>query len=534
MSAKENRGGGQTCCVPGCSNNTRKDKNISFHGFPKDNMLKQEWVRRINRQGSEGRFTLWKPSKHHKICGAHFNTSGRKGYMDRLPTIFPHRVYAERTPAVVTGAGKRRRIKRVVAMSQEAYIQDELCICGTVEVESQQHNLSATSPVLLPAASPSSMHPQLPADYDHMYSMGPASEAAHRYQARAAELVTRCQQLQQENEKLRQNTSFLEEEVAKLRSLLHKEKTGRARDKQTTKQSSHIEDLVKDDKQVRFYTGFSSLKRFECFVAFICSKHRTTNSPAGRRPMLSVREQRIICLCRLRVGLLEQDIAFRFAISTSLVSGIFSYWVDFLSDVLVQIPVWPSRETVSSYMLQSFRALYPSTRVILDCTELFIETPSDYTVQGDTFSAYKSHNTAKSLLGITPNGFISFVSDLSPGRISDKEITRKSGLYDLLEPGDSVMADRGFLISDDLNEIGVSLNVPPMLNGKQQFSVAEETKTREIANLRVHVERVIREVKKFRILKSIFPNVVAHKLNKLWKICCYLNNFTNEPLLNRE
>ncbi|XP_075554631.1 uncharacterized protein LOC142587470 [Dermacentor variabilis] len=161
MSAKENRGGGQTCSVPGCSNNTRKDENISFHGFPKDNKLKQEWVRRINRQGSEGRFTLWKPSKHHKICGAHFNTSGRKGYTDRLPTIFPHRVYAERTPAVVTGAGKRRRIKRVVAMLQEAYIQDELCICGTVDVESQQHNLSATSPVLLPAASPSSIHPQL-------------------------------------------------------------------------------------------------------------------------------------------------------------------------------------------------------------------------------------------------------------------------------------------------------------------------------------------------------------------------------------
>ncbi|KAK8783194.1 hypothetical protein V5799_015465 [Amblyomma americanum] len=111
-------------------------------------------------------------------------------------------------------------------MLQEAYIQDELCICGTVEVESQQHLLSATSPVLLPAASPPSIHPQLPADYDHTYSMGPASEAAHRYQARAAELVTTCQQLQQENEKLRQNTSFLGEEVAKLRCCTRKRLKG--------------------------------------------------------------------------------------------------------------------------------------------------------------------------------------------------------------------------------------------------------------------------------------------------------------------
>ncbi len=61
-----------------------------------------------------------------------------------------------------------------------------------------------------------------------------------------------------------------------------------------------------------------------------------------------------------------------------------------------------------------------------------------------TFSSYKNHITFKALVGISPGGIVTFVSKLFPGSLSDKKLVVKSGLIDLLERGDSIMADRGF------------------------------------------------------------------------------------------
>jgi len=46
------------------------------------------------------------------------------------------------------------------------------------------------------------------------------------------------------------------------------------------------------------------------------------------------------------------------------------------------------------------------------------------------------------------------------GRVSDKQITRESGVLDLLSSGDNVMVDRGFEIKDIVPD-GVMVNMPP-------------------------------------------------------------------------
>ena len=77
---------------------------------------------------------------------------------------------------------------------------------------------------------------------------------------------------------------------------------------------------------------------------------------------------------------------------------------------------------------------------------------SNFEAQGNQYSSYKGHTTYKFLVAIAPNGAILFVSDAYEGSISDKEIVRVSGFLDFLNPREVVMAQRGFLIKELLNE----------------------------------------------------------------------------------
>lgn len=99
---------------------------------------------------------------------------------------------------------------------------------------------------------------------------------------------------------------------------------------------------------------------------------------------------------------------------------------------------------------QIFKDLYPRTRCIIDCSEIFIERPHGFQARARTYSNYKKHNTVKFLIGITPNGAISLLSRCWGGRASDKVIIQKRGFLNLVEHGDVILADRGFDLSDDL------------------------------------------------------------------------------------
>ena len=74
--------------------------------------------------------------------------------------------------------------------------------------------------------------------------------------------------------------------------------------------------------------------------------------------------------------------------------------------------------------------------------------------------------------------------------MSNKELTVQCGIIDLLEQGDSVMADCGFVIADQLASRGVELNIPPMKLAPQ-LNENELVETRRITSVRKHMERAI-------------------------------------------
>ena len=87
------------------------------------------------------------------------------------------------------------------------------------------------------------------------------------------------------------------------------------------------------------------------------------------------------------------------------------------------------------------------------------------------------------------------------------------------------MADRGFTIKDQLAKIGVELNIPPFMEGRQQLPAEEVQRGRTIFSLRIHVERAIGRIKIFRILKDSFPISMARLANQIVCVCGWLTNF---------
>ena len=57
-----------------------------------------------------------------------------------------------------------------------------------------------------------------------------------------------------------------------------------------------------------------------------------------------------------------------------------------------------------------------------------------------------------------------------------------------------MLADRGFDIADSVGVMQTALHIPAFTKGKSQLSAVEIEQTRTIANVCIHLERVIAEV----------------------------------------
>ncbi|KAL1442513.1 hypothetical protein MTO96_046380 [Rhipicephalus appendiculatus] len=292
-----------------------------------------------------------------------------------------------------------------------------------------------------------------------------------------------------------------------------------------------IEHFKHSDEDMRAYTGLPTYRHFQALMTYLnpgknginVSRSAGIKASGGRRRKLTAENELFLVLVRLRLGLFEHDLAHRFGITQSTVSRICVSWINFMYIRLSKLPLWASRAVIDATMPAAFSA-YPTTRVILDATEIKCEVPSSLSLQSSSYSVYKSSNTFKGLIGISPNGLVSFVSELYTGSISDRQAVLKSGFLDLkFEKDDSVMADKGFLIHDLLASRNVKLNIPPFLH-RHALSEQQVRETKEIASLRIHVERRIRRVKSFHIFDRPIPLTLAPVINQIWTVAAILTN----------
>ncbi|KAL5006306.1 hypothetical protein ScPMuIL_015112 [Solemya velum] len=273
---------------------------------------------------------------------------------------------------------------------------------------------------------------------------------------------------------------------------------------QTASKGITANDYQFNDKLFHRYTGLENYNNFDMVFTSFGSSVMNMSYYYGFQPVKELRDQFFLTLLKLRMNRLNWELADMFKITEKEVTNIFVTWVNFIYFHMKDLDWWPSRELVHYYAPTDFRRKFSSTRVIVDGTEMPLKKAKQPIVQQATYSTYKNRNTVKALVGVTPGGLVSYISDIYGGSASDRQICERSTLMRCMDSGDSIMADKGFNVQDLFIPCNVTVNLPAFFKKKNRMSGREVVKDRKIASKRVHVERIIGLAKTFKILSCPF------------------------------
>ena len=81
--------------------------------------------------------------------------------------------------------------------------------------------------------------------------------------------------------------------------------------------------------------------------------------------------------------------------------------------------IFPLQKLVRKYLPRSYEK-YPITWIIIDGTEIFVKRATSMKAQTQIWFNYKHYNIWSALVGISPNGIVTFVSSPWTGRVLDK------------------------------------------------------------------------------------------------------------------
>ena len=185
--------------------------------------------------------------------------------------------------------------------------------------------------------------------------------------------------------------------------------------------------LENNDRKVLYYTGLPSFVLLSAVLTHVMPLLPQTGHKLSPFQMV------ILTLMRLRLNLPRRHLAHIFCVCVSTVSNVFLNTISVMYTQLQPFVFWPEREALHLTMPHQFvEAFGKKVAVIIDCFEIWIERPSNHKAKAETFSYYKHANTVKYLIGITPNGAISFISNGFGGRATDKKVTEDCGIIDKL------------------------------------------------------------------------------------------------------
>lgn len=514
----------QVCGVHGCLNGTETcDCEPPFKLFPfptekKNKEGRKRWADNVHRDVKKG--TPWTPKKSSRVCSVHFK-DGKPTRENPYPS---EELGYDLKPKV--GEKRKTPVDRSTVIPKKVPKKSKKSIEGVSEVNENQEKANHSE------SCSDSLPPEVVAAPPE--TTGKAGNCTQEPIPEQVVVNNCCPEKDASIQKLEEQLKKIQTELDLLKIKL--------------KHSNKYKGLkcgdLKTDKEVNLLTGIPTRQAFNVIFDMVNSnvkkvrywygpkkstlkgrKFKKSPKKFGPKRELTKKDEFLLTMMKLRLGSTNVDLAQRFSVSATTVTNIFTTWVKVLASELGCLIYNPTFEVFRRTLPAKFQKPgYSKVRHIIDCTEVFIETPSDPALKAATWSDYKHHNTAKILVSITPNGAFNFVSKGWGGRTSDVYVTRESGFYDILERHDHVMADRGFTIAEDLLLRHATLHIPPGKRGQEQFTRADVKKTKEIANLRIYVEQAIRRLKTFRLIKHEVPISLLGNFDNIIRVCAAMCN----------
>lgn len=296
----------------------------------------------------------------------------------------------------------------------------------------------------------------------------------------------------------------------------------------TSENSGVMTSLLTSDKRLFAATGIHSVKLLNSFTKCFDQIGPDTNQ---KKFMMCTRDRIVLTMMRIKLAISFSALAAFFDVLVQTCSNYFKDSVIVLSKILRCAILWPDKEFILKNMPKCF-SKYRCTRVILDAYEIPVEKPKCIQCRVRLYSHYKKNFTAKIMMLCSPSGLITHCSPAFGGRASDKVVTLNTGIYEMCDPGDGIMVDKGFDIDTECQDHLIKLIRPPFMR-KKKFSTAESVECAKIARARVHVERIIQRVRQYLFLRNKIPWNLISYLDDIVIIVSGLVNLS-KPIMARD
>ncbi|KAH9645026.1 hypothetical protein HF086_003356, partial [Spodoptera exigua] len=376
------------CSVPSCS-------NTANHGFPKNLTLRKRWLKAIRR-------TDFVPRNGARICRSHFQDSDYVKISDytglrlqhrflkksAVPSIFPW----TGKPAPNSHATRDKRVRRhhlsIKSKGRDSKAHGDI---GTIHKHGKQHRKrdERHSPKRKEVAypKPSSFKPLLESKNYELNKFSRKTQTSYSLRIFATE------------------------------------------------------QLLSDGESVNFYTGLDNSAQFTFLLSTLLPMAHDIKFQSKRVNRLSIEDQFLILLIKLRRGKPDFEIGKMFGISKSEATNVIVTWISFISDFWSTLDLWPTANQINTYMPNSFKGhtfSSSSTTVGQENNDISIRKHDKDDAGKVAFSQYKIKNIIKFLIGCSTEGVVTYSSEAAD-KVSPSEQPNKGEIFCII-PFDQKLA----------------------------------------------------------------------------------------------